>query len=751
MKFSNGLRPQHRLQSNTVFSWYLSSALVALLPVLITLIVFSYTQTLYKNETVESQRSLLDMISTRVEAELQEAVNLTNDFLISDELSAVKQIREKEINAAIRYQLWDYTSNSFPNIKAHSGTIDEVILYLPQSRLLLSNQLYCSLDKAVSTYFQNSGLDQETLQEMLTTPHKRQLYTMPNAAFGRVMMVTSQYSLSNQLLMNVMVLIHANAIDTVLANTRQLPGSLIFAFDSNGQLIFQNSLSKSQTDLERILPAMETALEKTSASVVLSGANHYTLFAQKQNYLTYVYLVPDTQLYRSTRLAVQSALIAYAVCLVLCFWMIRGIVKRNYMSVSGILEQLSFCNDENAGKDIFATIRRGIDQVHSRYNELLDHVQIISAESGKAAFLRYLSAGSSEDAAAIKAQLEKCGLHWDAPSYALALVRTDQLPDALPLYAARGLIEEQLQEMLMCSVDAEEYSVFLLGLGHPGQYTLLQEKLIDIQFRLDQLHAFVRICLSQRAEGFDELPEAYRYAVQALRNCMLVDEESLIIPTQDHSGLFYHYDTNDEMQLLSAIRKKDQAAVQQILDRILSASSSASSISMCLIFDIASTYIKAAQPLISQDGEAPARLEAMIGSLRACSSMEQTRQVLSQMTEWLCRLEGKIGENRPQYAVQKIKDYIQENIRNPELDNTMIAGACHLNPSYLSTLFKNATGMGLNEYISFSRVELAKQELLSGKRQCQDIAQAVGFSNAMTFNRVFKKYTGQTPGKYTQQ
>ena len=84
MKFSNGLRPQHRLQSNTVFSWYLSSALVALLPVLITLIVFSYTQTLYKNETVESQRSLLDMISTRVEAELQEAVNLTNDFLISD-------------------------------------------------------------------------------------------------------------------------------------------------------------------------------------------------------------------------------------------------------------------------------------------------------------------------------------------------------------------------------------------------------------------------------------------------------------------------------------------------------------------------------------------------------------------------------------------------------------------------------------------------------------------------------------------
>lgn len=72
------------------------------------------------------------------------------------------------------------------------------------------------------------------------------------------------------------------------------------------------------------------------------------------------------------------------------------------MSVNSILEQLSFCNDENAGKDIFATIRRGIDQAHSRYNKLPDHVQISSAESGKAA--------------AIKAQLEKCSLQVVAKS-----------------------------------------------------------------------------------------------------------------------------------------------------------------------------------------------------------------------------------------------------------------------------------------------------------------------------------------------
>lgn len=76
------------------------------------------------------------------------------------------------------------------------------------------------------------------------------------------------------------------------------------------------------------------------------------------------------------------------------------------------------------------------------------------------------------------------------------------------------------------------------------------------------------------------------------------------------------------------------------------------------------------------------------------------------------------------------------------------ASFVHMNPSYLSKLFKNVTGMTFTEYLNKVRLEEAKRLLNHTDYSIIDIAVACGFSNQSYFTKVFKKYTGTTPKQY---
>ncbi|MNC71576.1 Arabinose operon regulatory protein [compost metagenome] len=78
----------------------------------------------------------------------------------------------------------------------------------------------------------------------------------------------------------------------------------------------------------------------------------------------------------------------------------------------------------------------------------------------------------------------------------------------------------------------------------------------------------------------------------------------------------------------------------------------------------------------------------------------------------------------------------------------MIGKQFDLKPSYLSQIFKNLTGEGLLDYIGKHRVEMAKLLLREQSMSITEISRLVGFTEAATFIRVFKKYEGITPGKY---
>lgn len=76
------------------------------------------------------------------------------------------------------------------------------------------------------------------------------------------------------------------------------------------------------------------------------------------------------------------------------------------------------------------------------------------------------------------------------------------------------------------------------------------------------------------------------------------------------------------------------------------------------------------------------------------------------------------------------------------------AKAAGLSPNYLSSLFKQITGVSFREQLCRVRVEQSKRLLLSTDYSLDDIAAAVGFSDQSYYCRVFKRIVGLTPGQY---
>jgi len=98
-------------------------------------------------------------------------------------------------------------------------------------------------------------------------------------------------------------------------------------------------------------------------------------------------------------------------------------------------------------------------------------------------------------------------------------------------------------------------------------------------------------------------------------------------------------------------------------------------------------------------------------------------------------------------AIAIVKEYIANNLES-ELSLTQLANLVYFNPSYLSRIFKNYTGVNLIHYITDMRIAKAKDLLANSNMKINSISAAVGFDSQSYFNQAFRKSTGMSPSEY---
>ena len=97
--------------------------------------------------------------------------------------------------------------------------------------------------------------------------------------------------------------------------------------------------------------------------------------------------------------------------------------------------------------------------------------------------------------------------------------------------------------------------------------------------------------------------------------------------------------------------------------------------------------------------------------------------------------------------MQAVIDYVDDYYGSKITIDTL-SKIAKLSTSHFRKKFKEIYGIAPLDYVNCLRVEKAKDLLRSELYTQSEIAALCGFENVCYFNKVFKKYTGTTPGKY---
>jgi AraC-like DNA-binding protein/ligand-binding sensor protein len=136
--------------------------------------------------------------------------------------------------------------------------------------------------------------------------------------------------------------------------------------------------------------------------------------------------------------------------------------------------------------------------------------------------------------------------------------------------------------------------------------------------------------------------------------------------------------------------------------------------------------------------------------IQESKTVEELTDTLHNIVE---RIAGQISSFqgiRHAAALRKAERFIMDNFTR-KISLQEIADNSGLSAPYFSTIFKEEMGENLSKYLNRLRVDKASRMLVETNLSLSEISGACGFEDQSWFSKIFKIYTGMSPGKYRSQ
>ena len=145
------------------------------------------------------------------------------------------------------------------------------------------------------------------------------------------------------------------------------------------------------------------------------------------------------------------------------------------------------------------------------------------------------------------------------------------------------------------------------------------------------------------------------------------------------------------------------------------------------------------------------RGDAYIQDIMDCKTVSDAAQIGHAMYDDFIQMVHKHRTN-PNYSkpIQSCCDYIELHVEE-KLSLERLAKHIGYVEYYLSRKFKEETGVSVNDYIKFAKIERAKTLLLSTELSIQEICDRLCFGSRSFFAETFKQIVGVPPAAYRQQ
>lgn len=276
---------------------------------------------------------------------------------------------------------------------------------------------------------------------------------------------------------------------------------------------------------------------------------------------------------------------------------------------------------------------------------------------------------------------------------------------------------------------------------HAGQFLSLQEK-------ITKNYPFYLFCgMGNRNQDLTHIWKSYQQAMQA------VTQASSKIPFQPYKKLDksldgYYYPLEFAQKLTEFITSGNEKQVQEFLHLIeyenLSERNLTPLMIQLLFSDVRNTLLKIRFSLTS-DLVNSSEYEILLEQIDSIiENTELNFQMLSDVALWLTSF-YKPKQQEGNQLIQTIQEYIRNNYVDSSLCLNKISDQFGISESYFSYLFKAETKTNFSEYLEKLRMDQALVLLQTTSIPVSNLYLEVGYNNANSFRRAFKKVHGVSP------
>lgn len=265
-------------------------------------------------------------------------------------------------------------------------------------------------------------------------------------------------------------------------------------------------------------------------------------------------------------------------------------------------------------------------------------------------------------------------------------------------------------------------------------------------------YAYFTVSVSDVHDGTDSIKQVYENLVDTVKYGKPVMETQVLSENQGREGVSHFYFSVEEMGKFSAILQNgtEEEAVRKV-DEILDYNlrKDVNRFEMYLLCtEIVNCAIKLINRVFYTVGQ-NVDISLVYRKLERATAPEDYRDVcvdfLHETMEYM-----KENKREDDYIISYIFDYV-ENHYSEDIYLNLFAEKLKLTGAYISSYFKEKTNVNLTDYINHYRIKKAVILSENPQNKNKDIAEMVGLPNINTFIRLFKKYTGYTPGEYRKK
>jgi two-component system response regulator YesN len=361
----------------------------------------------------------------------------------------------------------------------------------------------------------------------------------------------------------------------------------------------------------------------------------------------------------------------------------------------------------------------------------------------------------------IKGKIEYFQIDFQSNSFQVAIIEIT--PDNQQCYS--GTEEQLIVGMQAMDLVAEYYGgkhrIHIFFDYQQRIVILNNDPLLDIPVLLEsvkmllqkQLNCSVTIGIGRNYPSPESIHYSYREAVEALRYKLLIGKDQIIsyndlnfIPLENSPADYQ----NDEFVFFIKAGCSEKAVnwLELFFTEIGNNHTLTIDSLRAKAFMILATILNTIDELGLRIGDVFDGDNEPYDQILKNDTIPEMKKYLTDLVLNITAVVRSLHDKKECKIAKEIQEYLMQNLANEDLSLTKVAKEFYLNPSYLSRIFKQATGTTFVEYLTKIRMETAIKLLRETDKKAYQIGETIGIPDPHYFGICFKKYTGMSINEF---